>query len=90
MRIGVRLWPMAHRVTLLTENDDSSMTRSDAAGYAVGVFGKLQSLFDQQGDREARQIRMVLPDGFCVALPSEPLCRFAGSLHCGGWPCPSM
>ena len=73
---------------------------ADATRDAFGVFGKLQSPFDQPGDREARQIRMVLPDGFCVALPSTPLCRTGGlTLACAkllarfsavGWSCPSM
>ena len=65
---------------------------ADATRDAVGAFGNLQSPFDQPGDRVARQIRVVLPDGVCVALPSTPLCRpadvrlreVAGTLQCSG------
>ena len=41
------------------------MPQADAglAKPAAGLLGKLQSPFDQPGDREARQIRMVLPNG---------------------------
>ena len=48
---------------------------ADATRDAVGVRGKLQSPFDQPGDRVARQVRMLFPDGFCLLLPSMPLCR---------------
>ena len=56
--------------------DDSLgwMIRRDAAG----LFGKLQPPFDQLGDRVTRQTWIVLPDGFCVALPSAPLCSPGG------------
>ena len=42
---------------------------ADATRDAVGLFGKLQSPFDQSGDGLARQIRMVFPNGFRFALP---------------------
>jgi hypothetical protein len=53
----------------------AALVFADSARDAAGLFGKLQSPFDQPCDRVARQIRMVLPDGFCVALPSVPLRR---------------
>ena len=49
--------------------DNRASLFADATRDAVGLFGKLQSPFDQSGDRVARQIRMVFPNGFRFALP---------------------
>ena len=70
----------------------AALVSADSARDAAGLFGKLQSLFDQPGDRVARQIRMLLPDGFCLLLPSTPPgrpgggrpCEVACLLQCGG------
>ena len=74
------------------DQPSAALVSADSARDAAGFFGKLQSPFDQPCDRVARQIRMLLPDGFRLLLPSTPPCRpgggrpceFACLLKCGG------